>query len=103
VGRGRRLAPTQQLATLLEQAIVPSLEMFAAWEIEGRARGGIHAGQRAGTFIIEAASAEEPGSMLASLPFWGMLKWSVVPLQSTRSTIERERGLLQARAAAPGR
>jgi hypothetical protein len=53
--------------------------------------------------LMEAASAEEVGERLASLPFWGMLKWRVTPLQSTRSAIARERGVAERLGAPAGR
>jgi hypothetical protein len=34
---------------------------------------------------------EEVGSILANLPFWSRLTWNVTPLQSYRSTIDRDR------------
>ncbi|HZU07013.1 MAG TPA: muconolactone Delta-isomerase family protein [Chloroflexota bacterium] len=96
---GALLSPEQTIG-VLEDVVHPSLELLARWEQEGRIRGGIQTGQRAGSFIVDAASAEELGEMLASLPFWGMVKWQVVSLQSFQSTVERERGVaLRARGA----
>jgi hypothetical protein len=89
---GALLSPEQTVA-ILEQVVLPSLEQLASWEAEGRIHGGILTGQRAGTFVLDAASAEEAGELLASLPFWGMVKWQVTPLQSFQSTVERERGV----------
>ena len=89
------LLPPDQLSQLLDQAIVPSLEMIATWEDEGKCTGGVYAGERAGTFILEAASSEEVGQLLASLPFWGVVTWEVRPLQSWRSAAERETGVAQ--------
>ncbi len=55
---------------------------------EKKLTGGILAGQRAGAFVIDAQSNEEVGTILAGLPFWGLVKWDVKPLQSIRSAIE---------------
>lgn len=52
--------------------------------------------------MLEAASAEEVGELLSSLPFWGLVKWQVRPLQSARSTIERERSVVERIRAATG-
>lgn len=99
---GAMLAP-EQVAALLEQYVIPSLEMFVRWEEEGRIKGGVFAGERETTFVLEAASSEEVGQLLTSLPFWGMMKWHVRPLQSMRSCVERERaGLERLRAMAGG-
>ena len=61
------LVPPEQVASLIESTVLPSLEMFVRWEEEGRLHGGILAGQRAGVFVLEAASSEEVGQLLASL------------------------------------
>jgi hypothetical protein len=97
------LLPPEQLAGILNNVVLPSLEMLAQWEESGTVRGGILAGQRAGAYLMEAASAEEVGERLASVPFWGMLKWRVTPLQSTRSAIARERGVAERLGAPAGR
>jgi hypothetical protein len=89
------LLPPEQLAQVVEAVVLPSLQMLAQWEDAGRARGGILAGQRAGIYLLEAASAEEVGRLLASLPFWGLVKWSVMPLEPTRATVQRERQVLE--------
>jgi len=86
---GALLSP-EQLAPLAQHAILPSLQMLAKWEQDGKIRGGVLAGERAGVFVVEAASHEELGALLASLPFWGLIKWHVTPLQSWASTIERD-------------
>jgi muconolactone delta-isomerase len=90
VEAGPLLTP-EGLVQLIDQSILPSVEMLAQWQEEGRIRGGVLAGQREGSFVMEADSAEELGQLLSSLPFWGLIKWDVAPLQSFRSTYDRER------------
>ena len=97
------IVPPEQGVTILETSILPSLQIISDWVDKGIAHGGIYAGERMGAFIVEAASPEELGSMLASLPFWGLVQWEVRPLQSTRSAIDRERGVIDAFRAASGR
>ena len=53
------LAPPEQVARILAEAVIPSLEMFARWEEEGRIKGGVFPGERETTFVLEADSAEE--------------------------------------------
>lgn len=96
---GALLSP-EHLAALAQNVILPSLQILAKWEQEGKIKGGVLAGERAGVFIVEAASHEEIGELLASLPFWGLIKWHVTPLQSWASTVERDRAAFL-RAAAP--
>ncbi len=90
---GAQLHP-EQVRSLLESAVLPSLEMLKGWEQEGKIQGGILAGERETTFILHAGSAEEVGELLPSLPFWGMMKWDVRPLQSFASTVTREQALM---------
>src|ERR1700733_15007583 len=87
VGFTTPVAPVQ-LAGLLEGVYIPSFQALEQWEKEGKATGGFLAAQRAGAMILEAASAEELSSKMTSLPFWGLLNWEVIPLQTFRSGIE---------------
>ena len=80
--------PPGQLAAVLEGVYLPSFQMLEKWESEKKVTGGFFAGQRAGAVIIEAASAEELSKTMTSLPFWGLLNWEVIPLQSFRSGID---------------
>jgi hypothetical protein len=89
------LLPPDQVATIIENVVLPSFDVWMQWENEGVLQGGVFAGERAGAFILEAASHEEVGERLASLPFWGMVKWNVRPLQSVRSTADRERKVVE--------
>jgi hypothetical protein len=91
---GAMLTP-EQVAHLLEQAVLPSLETLAQWEEQGKIHGGVFAGERETAFVLNAASSEEVGQLLTSLPFWALMKWHVRPLQSMRSAIERERASLE--------
>src|SRR5713101_2402306 len=91
---GPLFAP-EPLVSFVEQQVIPSLEMIAKWERDGKVKGGgVFAGQRMGCFVLEVASHEELGQLLASLPFWGTMKWDVKPLQSWSSTAQREKGLV---------
>src|ERR1035437_7712316 len=78
----------EQLAGMLEGVFIPSFRALEKWEKEGKATGGLFAAQRAGAVIIEASSGEELSSMMKGLPFWGLLNWEVIPLQTFHSGIE---------------
>ena len=58
---GASAMPPQQAAQILDAVVVPSLEMLAKWEREGRINGGSFAGRRGGCMIIDA-----PGGILAA-------------------------------------
>ena len=82
-----------------ENVIRPSLETLAKMADEKKLTGGVLVGQRAGAFVIDAQSNEEVGTVLGNLPFWGLIKWNVTPLQSVRSAIERDRKAVDAMKA----
>jgi hypothetical protein len=87
IGFTTPVAP-DQLAGLLEGVYLPSFRALEKWEKEGKATGGFFAAQRAGAIILDAASGEELSHKMTELPFWGLLNWEVIPLQSYRSGIE---------------
>ena len=77
------LLPPEQVAMMLEGAILPSLEAMVKHEKEKKIlAGGIVAGGRAGVIIMEAESNEEVSDFLRKLPWWGIVKWKVIPLES---------------------
>lgn len=78
---GPMMAPPQ-VVQMMEHAILPSLDMLAKWEADKRITGGIYVGDRKGVFIVDAESNEEVDKLIQSLPFWGLLKWTVSPLQT---------------------
>ena len=87
--------PPQQAAQMLDTVVVPSLEMLAKWEREGRIHGGTFAGRRGGCMIIDAASNEELADLLSTLPFWGLQDWKITPLSSNESAVKRVREMSQ--------
>jgi hypothetical protein len=76
------LAPPQQTVQMLENAVLPSFDILSKLEAEKKLSGGIYVGERKGVFIIEAESNDEVDKFLHTLPFWGLLKWTVSPLQT---------------------
>ena len=98
IGRAVNIAlgmQPQQGAQMLDTVIVPSLEMLAKWEREGRIHGASFAGRRANCMIIDAASNEELNALLTTLPFWGLLEWEVTPLASFESQAKNVREISQ--------
>jgi hypothetical protein len=83
------LLPPEQTLSAFEQTVVPSFQMLAQWEQEGRLKGGVFPGERAGGFVIEANSLEELDGMMNHLPFFGLVKWNARPLMSMQSIAER--------------
>ena len=87
--------PPQQVAQMLDTVVVPSLEMLAKWEREGRIHGGSFAGRRGGCMIIDAPSNEELADLLMTLPFWGLQDWKITPLSSNEAAVKRVREMSQ--------
>ena len=86
------LLPPQQLAQLLEKAVLPSFEALAKLEDEKKiVGGGFVAGARSGAFILDVASHDEASRILQDLPFWGVVKWTITPLVGFRERAAEER------------
>jgi hypothetical protein len=86
------LLPLQQLAQLEEQLVIPSFEALAKLEDEKKVLGGgVLAGARGGAFILDVASHDEASQILQDLPFWGVVKWTLTPLQEFRKRAAFER------------
>jgi muconolactone delta-isomerase len=87
--------PPEQLAQLVNQMVVSSLERLAQWEQEGRIHGGGYTAARGGFFIVDADSPEEVDQLVTSLPYWGLVKVEVKPLIPSGAVLERARALGQ--------
>jgi hypothetical protein len=88
IDAGYLLPPAQTFAAI-EQAVLPSFQMLAQLEQEGRLKGGLFPGERAGGFVIEAGSFEELDRLMNQLPFFGLVKWTVRPLMPFASAAQQ--------------
>ncbi len=84
------LIPMKDVPDYINHIVIPSYQELIRLESENKIKGGLLAGQRAGAFVVEASSNEELGKMLKSIPFWGMVKWNITPLQSFKSALEQD-------------
>ncbi|MDE1861686.1 MAG: hypothetical protein KGI33_02110 [Thaumarchaeota archaeon] len=84
------LVPMKEVPEYISHIVIPSYEQLIKMEAENKIKGGLLAGQRAGAFVMEASSNEEVGKILKAIPFWGMVKWKVTPLQSFKSALEQD-------------
>ena len=80
----------QDTATFIRTVVHPSLLALDRATREGKGIGGVGAGERAGYIILEAPNHEAVGKFLRDLPFWGALKWTIVPLQTFQSAVEQD-------------
>jgi muconolactone delta-isomerase len=86
------LQPPEQLVDMIRQVILPSHDALTNLKAEGKLlAGGYSVGERAGAFIFDVDSNKELDSLLQSLPFWGLIKFRVTPLEDVEDRRERDR------------
>jgi hypothetical protein len=91
------LFPPQQVAQMIENVVLPSFEAMAKLQDEKKiVAGGVYAGERKGCIILDAASNDEVNRTLLALPFWGLLRWTVTPMQGFRERAADERKAVEA-------
>ncbi len=86
---------SDEMAELLENMILPSLQELVDMEEEGEIIGGLPVGDRAFVFIVDSDSHDDLDRMLRSLPLWGLLEWEVTPLQDFDLRAAQEREILK--------
>lgn len=85
----------EEIEHLLEYLVLPTFEAFSQLEAEKKIlAGGLPVGERAFIFIVEAASNSEIDILLRRLPAWGILEWTVTPLQSFEERAAEDRAFL---------
>ena len=86
------LLPPAQLVGIMRMAVLPGHEAMENLRSEGKIlAGGFPVGERAIAFILEADSPEEVDSLLYGVPFWGVTKTKVAPLQDWDSRRQLDR------------
>ena len=76
------LLPPQQLLGMYRTAVLPGHEALINLKSDGKIlAGGYPVGERAIAFIAEADSHKELDALLQEIPFWGIDKTKVTPLQ----------------------
>jgi hypothetical protein len=93
--QGPGWATPEEAAQLLKEVVVPGLDALTKLETDKKIlAGGVEIGDRAVTFIAEAASNEALDRMLREIPLWVRLKWRVTPIESFESRAAEERRML---------
>lgn len=91
---GPLFAP-QQLGQMVADTILPSFDLLAELTAQGRIiGGGVPVGSRTASFVIEAANHDELDQLLEGIPWWGVMKTTVAPLQSFAQRAANDRALL---------
>ena len=98
------MLPIEQYAGMMRRAVLPGHEALQTLKSEGRIlAGGFPIGERAIAFIVESDSPNELDELLEFVPFWGIVKTQVTPLQAfedrhdqdLRATEQMEQSRLQ--------
>jgi muconolactone delta-isomerase len=86
------MLPTQQYAQMMRQVVLPGHEALKTLKSEGKIlAGGFPVGERAIAFIVESDSPNELDALLEFIPFWGIVKTKVTPLQDFEARHDQDR------------
>ena len=86
------LLPIQQYAGMMRQAVLPGHEALKTLKSQGKIlAGGFPVGERAIAFIVESDSPKELDTLLLRVPFWGIVKTKVTPLQDFDDRQDQDR------------
>jgi hypothetical protein len=92
---GPTFATPEEAVAVLEGVVLPTFDALQKLEKDHKIlAGGLPVGDRAFTFIVEAASNDEVDMLLRDLPIWPLLKWKVIPLQSFASRGDKEHSVV---------
>ncbi|MGI9121921.1 MAG: muconolactone Delta-isomerase family protein, partial [Rubrobacter sp.] len=85
------LLPLDQLAELVQDTLLPSIEVLIALRSRGKiVAGGYPMGHRAIVFVMEAESEEDLYRTLEDLPLWDEVNTKVTPLQRFEELQDRK-------------
>jgi len=86
------LLPPQQFLAMARTAVLSGHETIINLKSEGKIlAGAFSVGERAIAFIIEADSPKELDALLQGVPFWGIVKTKVTPLQDFEDRRDQDR------------
>lgn len=75
--------PPDKVTHMVENAIVPSLDMVTHLEKAGKIKAaGVVAGSKGSVMILDVADNNELSQTVQSFPFWSFMKVHITPLQS---------------------
>jgi muconolactone delta-isomerase len=86
------MLPTEQYAGMMRQVVLPGHEALKTLRSEGKIlAGGFPVGERAIAFIAESDSPKDLDALLQFIPFWGIVKTKVTPLQDWDARHDQDR------------
>lgn len=80
---------------ILEQKIIPSIEMLIRMEGEGMLSGGFMEGQRSAAFVVSVESEDILDDTLSQLPCGDIFGMEVVQLEGLKEALKRDREALK--------
>jgi muconolactone delta-isomerase len=84
--------PPDKVTDMVENAIVPSLEMVAQLEKAGKIKAaGVIAGTKGSVMILDVADNNELSQTVQSFPFWSLMKVRITPLQKFTERAAQEK------------
>jgi muconolactone delta-isomerase len=90
------LLPLDQFARMGRMSVLPGHEALINLKSEGKViAGGFPVGERAIAFILQTDSPEELDALLQEVPFWGIVKTKVTPLQDFEDRRNQDRQFLE--------
>jgi muconolactone delta-isomerase len=90
------MLPPQQFVEMGRQAVLPGHEVLINLKSEGKIlAGGFPVGERAIAFILQTDSPKELDALLQEVPFWGIVKTKVTPLQDFEDRRNQDRQFLE--------
>ena len=92
---GPLFAP-QQLGQMVADTILPSFDLLAELQTKNKVvAGGVLVGTRTASFVVEADTHDELDQLLEGIPWWGVMKTTVAPLQGFAQRAENDRALME--------
>jgi muconolactone delta-isomerase len=90
------LLPPDQFARMGRMSVLPGHEALINLKSEGKViAGGFPVGERAIAYIVEADSPKELDALLQEIPFWGIVKTKVTPLQDFEDRRDQDRQFIE--------
>jgi len=93
---GPSFGSPQEAVQVLETQIFPLFDALSKLEKDGKIMGGIPIGDRAFTFVLNAATNDEADRMVRELPAWPLFSWDVTALETFAGRAEQERAVVKA-------
>ena len=90
------LLPPDLFARMGRTVVLPGHEALMNLKSQGKViAGGFPLGERAIAFIVEADSPKELDSLLQEIPFWGIVKTKVTPLQEFEDRRDQDQQFIE--------